>query len=83
MTVRENMAFALKIAKKSKAEVESAIDEAAQDRQHRCNDTLALHVVDIMTSALRSGETGQAVELQTTCERPAALDSASARLLLV
>ena len=30
MTVRENMAFALKIAKKSKAEVESAIDEAAR-----------------------------------------------------
>jgi len=56
---------------------------ATQDRQHRCNDTLALHVVDIMTSALRSGETGQAVELKTTCERPAALDSASARLLLV
>ncbi len=30
MTVRENMAFALKIAKKSKSEVESAISEAAR-----------------------------------------------------
>ena len=62
------------------ADMVAAID---QDRPHRCNDKLALHVVDIMTSALRSGELGQAVELQTTCERPEALDSDAARLLLV
>ena len=62
------------------ADMVSAIE---QGRQHRCNDSLALHVVDIMTSALRSGETNQAVDLQTTCERPEALDSDSAQALLV
>ncbi len=61
------------------ADMVAAIEER---REHRCNDTLALHVVDIMTSALRSGETGQAIDLQTTCKRPAALDTTAAQLLL-
>ena len=54
----------------------------AAGQEHRCNHSLALHVVDIMTSAVRSGETGKAVELQTRCERPASLDSEAARQLL-
>jgi alpha-glucoside transport system ATP-binding protein len=33
MTVRENMAFALKIAKKSKAEIDAAVDKAAKTLQ--------------------------------------------------
>jgi predicted dehydrogenase len=52
------------------------------DREHRCNDSLALHVVDIMTSALRSGESGQAVQLQSSCNRPAALSREAALSLL-
>lgn len=53
-----------------------------QDRVHRCNDELALHVVDVMTSVLRSGETGQAIELVSSCERPAALGADDAFALL-
>ena len=61
------------------ADMVAAISEG---REHRCNDTLALHVVDIMTSALRSGEEQRAIELQSSCERPAVLDQAAAKLLL-
>lgn len=61
------------------ADMVAAISE---DRQHRCNDELALHVVDIMTSALRSGEEQRSIELHSSCERPATLDQAAARALL-
>jgi len=52
-------------------------------RQHRCNQSLALHVIDIMTSALASAERGEFVSLTTRCERPAVLDAAAAAALLV
>lgn len=52
------------------------------DRPHRCSLEFALHVVDVMTSILRSGETGAFVEISTTCERPAALGIEDARGLL-
>lgn len=52
------------------------------DRPARCSLDLALHVVDVMTSILKSGEMGAFVDLQTTCERPAALDPAAAAALL-
>ena len=61
------------------ADMIAAIGEG---RPHRCNGQLALHVVDIMTSCLRSGEQGAFVELSTTCVRPDALDAASAQALL-
>jgi predicted dehydrogenase len=51
-------------------------------RPHRCSMELALHAVDVMTSILKSGETGRFVTLQTTCERPAPLTVADARALL-
>jgi predicted dehydrogenase len=51
-------------------------------RPHRCSMELALHAVDVMTSILRSGETGKFVTLQTTCERPAPLTVEDARALL-
>jgi predicted dehydrogenase len=38
-------------------------------RPHRASATLALHVLDIMTSALSSVESGQKATLSTTCER--------------
>lgn len=53
-----------------------------QDRPHRCNSTFALHVVDVMTSILKSGESGQFVKITTTCERPAPLGPADAHALL-
>ncbi|MEX0347260.1 MAG: Gfo/Idh/MocA family protein [Rhizobiaceae bacterium] len=53
-----------------------------EGRPHRCSGDLALHVVDIMTSILMSGEQGQFVTLRTTCERPAAFGIEEARGLL-
>lgn len=54
----------------------------AEGRPQRCSLEFAHHVVDVMTSILESGETGQAVNLSTTCDRPAALDAKSAQALL-
>ena len=53
-----------------------------EDRPHRCSLELAVHATDVMTSILRSGETGQFVDLTTTCDRPAPLDPDAARALL-
>ncbi len=53
-----------------------------ENRPHRCSLEFSLHVVDVMTSILRAGEEGRAIELTTTCERPAALDPAAAKALL-
>ena len=53
-----------------------------EDRAHRCNLDFALHVVDVMTSILSSGDTGQFIDIQTTCDRPAALAPEAARDLL-
>ena len=51
-------------------------------RPHRCSLELALHVIDIMTGILKSGETGRFVEMSTTCERPAAMSPKDAGALL-
>lgn len=48
----------------------------------RCGLDVALHVVDVMTSLLKAGETGQVITLSTTCERPLALGPDEARALL-
>ncbi len=53
-----------------------------EDRPHRCSMELALHAVEVMTSILKSGETGKFVEMATTCERPAALGPKEAQALL-
>jgi predicted dehydrogenase len=54
-----------------------------QGRDARCSLDRTLHGVDVMTSILRSGETGAFVELQTTCTRPEPLGPDEARALLV
>jgi predicted dehydrogenase len=61
------------------ADMALAIQEG---RPHRCSLELALHAVDVMTSILKSGETGKTVRVSTTCERPAALGIADAKALL-
>ena len=58
-------------------------EDVLDDRPHRCSLEFALHVVDVMTSILRSGETGTFLEIATTCERPAAMGIEDARSLLV
>lgn len=54
-----------------------------EDRPHRCSLELAIHVIEVMTAILKSGETGRFLTMTTSCERPAALDPSSARQLLV
>lgn len=51
-------------------------------RPHRCNGELALHVIEVLTAILHSAESSQFVTLETTCERPAALDDDAARQLM-
>lgn len=47
-----------------------AIEEG---REHRCNEALALHVLEILDRAVAAGLSGKPVTLATTCERPAPL----------
>lgn len=53
-----------------------------EDRDHRCSLERALHAVDVMTSILKSGETGEFVAMTTSCTRPAALGIDEAHALL-
>lgn len=53
-----------------------------QGRAHRCNLELAVHVVDVMTSILKAGDTRQWIDMTTTCERPDPLTAVEARSLL-
>ncbi|MEX0861116.1 MAG: Gfo/Idh/MocA family oxidoreductase, partial [Cucumibacter sp.] len=53
-----------------------------QGRKPRCSLETSLHAVDIMTSILKSGETGEFVELSTTCDQPALLTPAEARAMM-
>ncbi len=58
-------------------------DVVARRRPYaRCGLDVALHAIDVMTSILKAGETGQVITLSTTCERPAALGPDEARALL-
>jgi predicted dehydrogenase len=58
------------------------IASIAAGRPARCGLDIALHAVDVMTSLLKAGESGQVLTLTTTCERPAALGPAEAQALL-
>ena len=51
-------------------------------RTARCDISVALHVVDVMTSMLKAGETGKVITLTTTCERPKALKPKDAQAML-
>lgn len=52
------------------------------NRPHRCSLEFALHVVDVMTAILRSGETGEFIRPTTSCEQPAPLGIEEAAALL-
>ena len=41
---------------------------------HRANGELAYHVLDVMHALHESSESGQHVEIESTCERPAPLE---------
>jgi predicted dehydrogenase len=51
-------------------------------RPARCGLDVALHAVDVMTSLLQAGESGTALTLSTTCNRPVALGPDEARAML-
>jgi predicted dehydrogenase len=53
-----------------------------EGRDYRCSLERALHGVDIMTSILKSGESGQFITLQTNCTQPAYLGPEEAKALL-
>ncbi|MDJ0629515.1 MAG: Gfo/Idh/MocA family oxidoreductase [Rhodobacter sp.] len=57
-------------------------DAILSRRPHRCSLEFALHVVDVMTAILASGEKGRAIDIATTCERPAPLPPQAAAALL-
>lgn len=61
------------------ADMAAAIIEG---RDHRCSLDRAVHAVDVMTSILKSGETGQFVDVATTCTQPAPLGIKEAQALL-
>ena len=54
-----------------------------EDRPHRCSLELATHVVEVMTAILRSAESRSWVDMETSCERPEALNAVQAKALLV
>ena len=54
----------------------------AQKRPHRCSLELAVHVVDVMTSIMRSANERSWVETTTLCERPAPLTVKQAKQLI-
>lgn len=47
-----------------------------------CDQSRALHVIDVMTSILRAGDSGDWITLATTCRRPDAMGPDAARALL-
>ncbi len=53
-----------------------------EGRPARLSADLAVHAVDVMTSLLKAGETGEVLTLSTTCKRPAPLGPDEARELL-
>lgn len=61
------------------ADMAMAIQER---RPYRCSMEMALHAVEVMGAFLQSGESGEVIEMTTTCERPDALGPEAAAALL-
>src|SRR5262249_44136392 len=69
-TVRERRPYTTNSRGIGLLDMAFAIEQA---RPHRCSDTFALHVLEVMDKSLESALHGRALTLTTTCERPAAL----------
>ena len=54
----------------------------SEGREHRCNDTFATHVVEVMTAILKADALGQVLTMTTTCKRPDVLGPSEATGLL-
>ena len=49
----------------------------ATDREHRASGALAFHVLEIMDAVIRSGHEHRVIEVESTVERPAAVEEGS------
>lgn len=59
------------------------VDALSSGRAHRCSLELAIHSVDVMTSILRSGQSGNFETIATHCDRPDPLTPEAAAALMV
>ena len=50
--------------------------------EHRCNGNLALHVLDLIESTIKSAETGKEIFLKTTCKKPEKFTEEQIKILL-
>ena len=50
--------------------------------EHRCNGELALHVLEIIESTIKSAETGKEIGLQTTCRKPSPLSEDKIKIII-
>ncbi|HUV32050.1 MAG TPA: Gfo/Idh/MocA family oxidoreductase [Devosiaceae bacterium] len=71
-----------KVANYRSAGLVDMVRAVEEGRPARCSLDTALHAVDIMTSILRSGESGEFIEMTTTCVQPALLTPEEARAML-
>lgn len=53
-----------------------------EDREHRCNADLALHVIDTLMCIEKSAQTGRFEKVSTTCNRPEAMPDGVAKSLV-
>ena len=51
-------------------------------KKHRCNEELALHVLDIIESTIIASETKREISLRSTCNQPNPLNEEEVKLLL-
>ena len=52
------------------------------NRKHRCNDQLALHVLDLIESTILAAESKKEIQLRSSCEQPTPLIEEEIKILL-
>ena len=52
------------------------------NKKHRCNGELALHVLDIIESTIIASETKKEINLRSTCNQPIPLNEEEVKLLI-
>ena len=52
------------------------------NRKHRCNDQLALHVLDLIESTILAAESKKEIQLRSSCEQPKPLIDEEIKILL-
>ena len=52
------------------------------NRKHRCNDQLALHVLDLIESTILAAESKKEIQLRSSCEQPKPLIEEEIKILL-